>query len=105
MPIGQSAYFHCISSGSCFVFHSITIFSHSFTSSSSSSSNTFVKAARYLPISLSPLSDSLFCSSETQSVYSFPQTDFAVHDLDDVGWPRVSDFDFPGLASVALPDA
>ena len=33
------------------------------------------------------------------------QTDLGVHAFADVGFPRVSDFDFAGLFSFAFPDA
>ena len=98
-------YLRWISSGRGLLFHSIALSSHCFTSSSLRSSKTLDRAARYFPMSFSPPSESAFCSMDTRSAKIWPQADLAVHALADVGWPRVSDLDLPGLSSFAFPDA
>lgn len=98
-------YFRCISSGRDRSFHSTARSSQRFTSSSLSASNTLDKAARYFPMSFSPPLQSILCSLEIRSEKMWLQTDLGVHAFDDVGCPRVSDFDFAGLFSFAFPAA
>ena len=101
----QMTYLRCISSGNGLVFHSTARSSHFLTSASVSSLKTLAKAARYFPMSFSPSSESFRCSAEMRSLKMWAETDLAVHVFDDVGWPRVSTFDFSVLGSLAFPPA